>query len=664
MRAPDLRLSHRRLAVARALLALLFLVLALRVGQLALWHPRAIAQAEAQGHTVLRLAARRGLILDRHGAELAVSSKAPSVVARPGAIADPVATARALAGILDLEAAHLARRLDRPGGSVFVKRWVTDAQAARVEERALTGIHVAHEPRRDYPYGELAGRLVGFANIDGKGVRGVEQQLDGWLRGRAQAYAVERDARGRLLAVSGVDPRAASGGDVALTLDAALQADAEAALEAAIARTGAAGGLVLTLDPRSGEILAAAERPGFDPNRFREVPYASTRARAFVDALEPGSTLKAFVVAAALEAGTLDANDVIDCAPYAVAPKTFRDKHEHEALDVAGVLRLSSNVGVVKIAQALGARAHFAALERFGFGRPTGSGFPSESAGLLNSWRRWKPIDQATIAFGQGVSVTAVQLAAAFGALANDGVRMRPRLVRARRRRTDWQAIAPEAAGRAVSPETARQMLAMLEGVVSAEGTAPAAALHGVRVAGKTGTAQMLEAATGTYATDRYHAWFVGIVPADDPQLVIVTELDEPRAGLHYGGTSAAPLFGRVAAAQLARLGRVTAPTRPAPTLRAEAPPPVAAEAPPPVAAPPRPAPTTPALAREGDRVLLPDLRGLSVAEVRRITDAAKIRVEIQGTGRAVAQDPAPGTILTGEGKRVRVRFTAGGGRI
>jgi len=674
MRAPALRVSQRRLRVVQAGILLALAALGLRAVELAL-DPRSLQRARAQQGAWLRLAPERGEILDRTGETLALSVEAPSIFARPTQVGDPEATARALARVLGGEPRSLASRLGRDSRFVFLARWVEPGVAERVRELELPGVDVVMEPRRAYPHRELAAQVLGFANIDGEGVRGIEQREDGWLRGSPRVYRVERDARGEILGIAGVRPTAARGGDVRLTLDAGFQADAEEALAGAVERTGARGGILLTLDPWSGEILALAERPTYDPNRFRRVEYRRTRSRAFQDALEPGSSLKPFLVASALEAGAVRPDEPIDTGDgtLRVPGKVIRDLHPEGPLRPAGVLRVSSNVGAVRIAQALGRREHFAGLRAFGFGERSGSGFPSESAGLLRPWQDWRPVDHATVAFGQGLSVTAVQMALATAALANGGLLLEPRLVAARRRPGgEWGPTGRTVRRRALSPDTARAVRRMLEAVVGPEGTARRASLRGVSVAGKTGTAQKLDPASGTYSTTRYHAWFVGVVPADEPRLVIVAQLDEPRLGLHHGGSSAAPLFAEAASAHLARLGIATEPG----PVRPEAAPIVVASAPPrqtEAAGQPRPAPRLRSVAetreqrvsvtRIGNRILLPDFRGLTVEEVVEITREASLAVEVVGDGRAIAQDPQPGTILAGPEGRVRVHFSPTGGR-
>jgi cell division protein FtsI (penicillin-binding protein 3) len=552
------------------------LLLAARAGQLTLVNTDGKQHGNRQIHARIAVPSARGLILDRDRTELAISVDAPSIYVVPRLLEDRKRTTRELAHILDLDRRQLGKRIDGHEGFTYVARWVTDEQAERIAALELEGVGIEYEPRRTYPAGRLAAPLIGFADIDGVGVRGVEQMLDGWLKGQPRVADVQRDARGRLLSSSPFDPRLAAGGDVVLSIDSGLQGQAEAALAEAVKASGAKGGVIISIDPKTGDVLALAEAPGFDPNRFRHMSYENTRSRSFLDVVEPGSTMKAFAVAAALDAGAISAEQTFDTGEgwMRVPGKTIRDHRPYGILDPAGVLKVSSNVGVVQIGQLLGPEAHYDALLRFGFGRSTGSGFPTESGGLLRDWQNWKPVDHATISFGQGISVTPMQLAMAVAALANGGERMRPRLVLARRRPMgEWEQSEPTSVGRAVSQETAAQVIGMLEDVVSAQGTGRRAALAGVRVAGKTGTAQKLDRAEGRYSQTRYTAWFFGIAPADDPRLAIVVALDEPQGTAHTGGAVAAPLFARVAAAQLAHQGILTQPepiaAQPLPTLMA-----------------------------------------------------------------------------------------------
>lgn len=691
MTSGDVRSSQRRMRIARVLLVLPFLVLTARAAHLSVFDQRGMKRGEAQTERVLTLMPERGTIVDRNGAALALSVTAPSVYATPEALTDRKAAAAALARALGLERRHVAARLDAHPSFVFVARWVDPAGAQRVRDLGLPGVGVLEEPRRVYPHRGLAGPMLGFANIDGEGVRGVEQKEDGWLRGTARRIPVERDARGRLLSEGGVWSTA--GGDVALTIDATLQAEAEKHLRDSVEATGAKSGVVIVMDPASGDLLTVAENPSFDPNGFRELRYGSTRARSFLDAAEPGSTMKLFLVAAALEQGAVSPGDHYDCeeGSYELPGKTIHDTHPHGDLSIAEILHYSSNIGAVKIARDLGPRSYFETLRRFGFGSPSESHFPDESAGVLRPWKKWREVDHATIAFGQGISVTPIQLAAAVATLANGGHRVRPRLVAARRAADGpWHPTDLGAGERVVSDTTARSVLGMLEGVVSADGTGRRAALEGVRVAGKTGTAQKFDAKLGRYSDDAFTAWFVGIAPADAPRVVVVVGLDEPRRPFHTGGGSAAPLFARVAASQLSRFGIATAPfhiPRPAPEAEPEAPPvqlaahvravaaeptpapapapvrePVPSDPPPPAAAPgataaPPVAAPPPQVARLDERMLVPDLRGMTVAEVRQITENTPIALQIRGSGRVVTQVPPPGTIVAARDALVLLRF-------
>jgi cell division protein FtsI (penicillin-binding protein 3) len=558
MRSADLRRATVRVRIVGLALVLGFLLVGARAAHLSLVDPRGHDLAPRQAFAVLHLAPARGTITDRSGAELALTVPAPSLYAVPKQVKDARATARALAPVLHAAVASIESRLTLGGGFVYLARWIDARQARAIEALALPGIGLLSEPRRTYPQGILAGRLVGFANIDGVGVRGIEQAHDEWLAGHAETIAVQRDAHGRLLAYAGHDPRGSAGNDVALTLDAVLQAEAEAALSDTVAATGARGGFVIALDPASGDVLALAEAPGFDPNRFRSAHYPETRQRVFTDAFEPGSTFKTFLIAGALERGAIRASDRFDCenGRWRVPGKTLQDTHEYGVLDVAGVLQVSSNIGAAKIGFALGAEEHHAMLRAFGFGASTGSGFPDESPGLLRSWKLWRPLDHATISYGQGVSVTPMQLATATAALANGGILRAPRLVAARRTAGGlWQPAPPSEGRRVLREEVAAQVRAMMAGVVHVEGTAVRASLDGISVGGKTGTAQPLDPKTHRYRSDRYIGWFIGAAPIEAPRVVILAMVDEPRGVAHTGGSTAAPLFARTAAAALARQG-------------------------------------------------------------------------------------------------------------
>ncbi len=708
MRGAELGGAGRRVAVLRAIFLAVFVLLAARAAHLTVVATRGEIRGKGQLEGVMVLPATRGLIVDRNAVELALTVRAPSIYVLPRDFDGNKENLRALAKALGRDPRALAKRLQKRERFTFVDRWVDQKVAERVEALDLPGVGIIAEPRRAYPADELAASLLGFANIDGEGVRGIEEQQDDWLRGSPVRTPVERDARGHLMARAVVAPISSSGGDVALTIDMTMQAEAETALRDAIEKSGANGGCVITFDPLTGEILALAEAPGFNPNDFRNIDYKQTRSPAFQDAVEPGSVLKAFLVAAALESGAIGAAQRFDTGDgtMPIKGKTIRDHRPYGVIDPAGVLKFSSNIGAVQIAQLLGREAHHEALMRFGFGKKTGSSFPSESQGLLRPWKNWKPIDHATVAYGQGLGVTAIQLTAAMGVLAGDGQLRVPHLISARRPAGGkWQRVPPAPPRRVVRAEVAAEVMKMLESVVSAEGTGRKAALSGVRVAGKTGTAQKLDTERRTYSKTRYTAWFMGAAPADDAKLVIVAMLDEPKGLAHGGGDVAAPLFARVASGQLAHLGIVTRPepipapprveaiaqTKPQPRKRVTPRPSTVADARPLPATPksspdkivaaktstnaqapknsPKPA-THPRLAHkprtntptaDNEAIFMPDFRGETVESVRKMATRSKLTLEVRGSGLAIDQAPNPGTVVVGSRKHVLVSFSKGG---
>ena len=676
MRAADLRPLRVRLRVVETVVLAALLALTFRAAHLTLLGERGEQRGTSQLVTSLSLPPERGRIVDRSGTELALTVAVPAVYGVPPAVKDVGATSADLARILGTDAKRAQERLSQRRSFVYIERWVDPKRVEELMALDLPGIGIVEEPRRAYPFGALAASLVGFSNMDGAGVRGVEQQEDKWLLGQPRRVAVERDARGHLLLGPGLERNATVGGDVALTIDIAMQAETEQALADGIAAANARGGFAVAIDPRTGEVLALAETPRFDPNDFRHLSFPDTRSRSFTDAVEPGSTFKTFLIAAALDAGVVRPTDVFDLRGGIYVPgKQIKDLHPRPSLDVAGILRHSSNVGAVKIGQKLGPQRHFETLKNFGFGERSGSGFPDESSGILRSYKRWRPVDAATVAFGQGVSVTTMQLAAATAALGNDGVWRRPQIVRGHRRPDGaWEMAPPAEARRAVSPETAAAMRAMMEGVCIGEGgTGKRAQLRGVRVGGKTGTAQKLEG--GRYASDKYIAWFIGLAPLDAPRVAIAVGIDEPR-GVHTGGAVAAPVFARVAGALLTHLGIPTEPLLTpagAPITQTAA---AATPAKPEAQPQPKQEPIVAGVGNENTadwelddsilpedgRLLVPDLHGLTVAEVKRVVSRAPVELEVFGRGRAVKQEPDPGTVLSDGRIRLRVVFAETGG--
>jgi cell division protein FtsI (penicillin-binding protein 3) len=508
--------------------------------------------------------AHRGLITDRRGDVLALSTPVDSIAANPRVLPNDAATLILLGRALERDPDSLRSLLARHSRQhfVYLRRGMPPAEAARVmelvAEHGIPGVHSVPEHKRYYPAGEVLAHLIGFTDVDDRPLEGLERAFDEVLRGEHGAKLVLRD--GRRQVVNDVEnirsPRA--GNHLALSIDQRLQFIAYRELKAAARRHRAIGGSLVLLDARSGEILALVNQPSFNPNGDRSNRGGRLRNRAFTDLFEPGSTLKPFTVAAALDQGTIRPDSVIDTSPgwFRIGGAQVKDSRNLGAIDVRTVLGKSSNVGVSRIALDLERRALWQVMDRLGFGQGTGSGFPGEAAGLLNDYRRWATIDHATLAFGYGISVTAVQLAQAYVALANDGVLLPLSLLK--------RDAAPSG-NRVFKASTAVAVRRMLESALEEGGTATAAAVTGYRVAGKTGTVRKF--GPDGYSEDRYQALFAGMAPARDPRFVMVGMLDEPQGDAYYGGQVAAPVFSAVMAEAL-RLMNVAPELGEAPALR------------------------------------------------------------------------------------------------
>lgn len=492
--------------------------------------------------------AHRGLITDRRGDVLALSTPVVSVAANPRVLGGDAQQTVALAKALKTEPEKLRARLARYSQRhfVYLKRRLPPAEAEHVMDVArahdIRGVHLEREYKRYYPAGEVFAHVLGFTDVNDHGQEGLELAMDGVLRGEPGAKRVLRD--GRRQVVDDVEnirsPRA--GNHLALSIDQRLQFIAYRELKAAVKRHRAISGSLVLLDSRSGEVLAMVNQPAFNPNGDRSNRKGQLRNRALTDVYEPGSTMKPFTVAAALDRGTIRPNSVIDTSPgyFYVGRSQVKDSKNLGPIDVATVLGRSSNVGASKIALGLEKRELWTVMDRLGFGSSAQTGFPGEVAGQLSDYRRWAQIDQATLAFGYGISVTTLQLAQAYAALANDGVLFPVSLLKR---------DLPPKGHRVFGAETAAIVRHMLEAVVAPDGTAPDAAVPGYRVAGKTGTVKKF--GPDGYSDDRYLSLFAGMAPARDPRVVMVVMLNEPRAGKYYGGQVAGPVFSRVMAETL-----------------------------------------------------------------------------------------------------------------
>jgi cell division protein FtsI (penicillin-binding protein 3) len=576
-RPPLRRRRRRRVNGRRRLLALLILsVLAFtaisgRLIVLQVLDAGSLDQAAArQRTTIIKLPATRGRIFDRNLGDLALSVPARAIYAEPRFIRDKRRTAGELARVLGMSRADIARRL-ASGSWVYVARRVPKARGDVVQRMKLPGIGVMVDVARRYPSGSVAAQVLGFVDVEGAGQAGIEQQYDGLLRGHPGRIQLERDPKGRAIPQGhrSLEP-AEPGTDLVLTIDQHLQYVAEQSLQRAVRQHKARAGSVVVLVPRTGEVLAMANMPTFDPNRVSRSKPEARKNRAIADVFEPGSTNKTITAAAALQHGVVTPKTetiVPDNVPLC-PEKTFRDSHSHapELMTFAEIVAKSSNVGTIMTARELGPERLYKAELDFGYGRRSGVDLPGESPGIVRPAQSWYCTDLGTNAIGQGVAVTVLQMASVYATVANNGVLRSPTLLRGTVDARGHLAKAERKPGRRVlSVRTARTLSRILEGVVKDGGTGTAAALEEWRVAGKTGTARKPDNVRGGYRPGAYVGSFIGYAPAERPAVVVAVVIDEPTRG-YYGGAVAAPVFREVARTALRRLG--VAPTLPAKAVR------------------------------------------------------------------------------------------------
>lgn len=506
----------------------------------------------------LTLPAQRGSILASDGSELAISLETQTVYASPRQITDAGATARALAPVLGLDAGELETKLAANSGFAYVARRQDPQVAAQIRELDLVGIGLLPEPKRFYPSGPLAAQVLGFVGDENTGLGGLESQYDALLSGTPGEAIMERDPTGRVIPVGESSIReAVQGNDLVLTIDKQIQYEAEAALARAVEAWNAKGGTVIVMDPSNGNVLAMANDPSFDPNDFRESKAHTRRNRAVVDVMEPGSVSKMVTAAAALESRVITPDEVMSVSDHLqIGAKLFKDSHPHPVANMtfAQIIQSSSNVGTIKVAMRLGEDGLYGYLDRFGFGHKTNIGFPGESAGILPKTDKWWQTSLGTIAIGHGVAVTPLQTARAYATLANGGIEVQPNLVLATVDSSGEKNYREPVIGpRVIEEETARTITEMLVGVTTT-GTGKAASMPGIRVAGKTGTAQKPKVGAAGYSG--YMTSFVGFAPADNPRLVVSVVLDDPVPIL--AGETAAITFREVMEFSLRRLGPTT----------------------------------------------------------------------------------------------------------
>jgi cell division protein FtsI (penicillin-binding protein 3) len=493
-------------------------------------------QGEARFMRELEVPTRRGNIVDRSGEPLAVSTPVDSVWVNPGEFLEAPENIAPLAAVLKSDAEEMERHLNQRSGKGFVwlRRRLHPDVAAAIEALDLPGVYLQKEYRRFYPAGEVAAHIIGFTNIDDVGQEGLELTYNDWLQGKPGLMRVIKDRLGRTVEHSEVLREAEHGHDLNLTIDRRLQYLAYRELKQTVLKHGASSGSVVLLDIATGEILAMVNQPSYNPNQPSS-DSEGLRNRAVTDVFEPGSVMKTFSIAAALEAGIVTPTTPIDTTPgtITVSGHTISDHQNYGLIDVTGIITKSSNVGATKLALQMEPEQLWSVYDRFGFGEVTGSGFPGESAGVLRNYRHWRRVEQATLSYGYGVSVTVLQLAEAFAAIADEGRLRRPSLVQG----------ANNPAVSIMDPKYAHEVAAMLETVTGERGTGKAARVGNYRVSGKTGTSRKASAAG--YAS-RYVATFAGFAPSTNPRLVAIVTINDPSAGEYYGGLVAAPLFSTV----------------------------------------------------------------------------------------------------------------------
>jgi len=633
----SLQRNHRRLWVAK----LLFLALFLAVGG------RAFQLQVLQGDKLMRLGQRqhlkewivlpkRGALIDRAGEPLALSMESQSVYIRPHRIQEADKVSQRLAEILSLGTAEVRQKIASEKPFVWIKRQVSSPEAEKIQALNLDGIGMYYEPNRHYPQGQLAGQLIGFVGRDSEGLEGLELKYNDYIRGETGSSVTERDALGRRVLVEGIGGlQIPPGSDIHLTLDTSIQYMAEKELEASVLKYRAKAGVAIVVEPRTGEVLALANYPFFDPNNYAKLTAEQKRNRAVTDSFEPGSTFKTILAATALEEEIVGKEDLFYCemGKYPFAGKIIHDTHPHGWLSFAKILQVSSNIGFTKIAEKVKKERYFKYIEKFGFGKVTGIDVPGEAPGLVRKVEGWAAIDVATHAFGQGISTTPLQMVMAYAAIANGGFLMRPYVTRrvVSPRGEVLLDNQPHVVRRVISEKNSKLLASMLRDVTNEGGTGTMANIEGFEVAGKTGTAQKADTVHGGYSKKRV-ASFVGFVPANDPRLVALVLIDEPEAQV-YGGVVAAPAFRNIAQGALRRLA-------------------VAPEKATPVSATAKQMDsTTPRLVKRVeanapahiDADAVPSFLGLSFREALEKAQRLNVKIRLQGNGYVIKQAPTAG---------------------
>lgn len=556
MKKPSEKWVKFRISTILVFFCLLAFIVAGRAFQLQVLKREQLCKlAERQYKNKTPLVPKRGTIYSRGYEELAVTVEVDSVYAEPDSIENPKLAAKRLSPLLSVGRKELEERLSTSKSFVWLARKVSPPAIEKIKSLDIKGVGFVKENKRFYPNAELASHVVGFSGLDGSGLGGIELAQDAQIKGKVEFVRAERDAFGkRTLPKDFGFEDSLTGNSIVLTIDKTIQYTAEKELADAVKKSGAKGGTAIVMDPRTGEVLAMANYPQFNPNDLSSSSQGILKNKAIVDTYEPGSTFKVFLLAAALEEGVVKPGDRFFCenGSMELAGKVIHDTHKHGTLTVREIMKVSSNIGAAKIATKLGKERYYDYLTSFGFGSPTGIELKGEGSGILRSMKTWSKLELANISFGQGVSVTPLQLTTAFSAIANGGYLMKPYLVKdiLDREGKVIRRNQPQIVKKVIGGETALKVTEMLRDVVSDGGTGTSAALSGYDVAGKTGTAQKVSENGRGYSEGKHVASFIGFVPAQSPELVVFVAIDEP-VGIQYGGIVAAPAFKAIAETSL-----------------------------------------------------------------------------------------------------------------
>lgn len=600
--------------------------------------------ASKQYNAVFQQSARRGRILDRNGRELAVSLPVQSIYSDTRMITDAEETAKKVAAALSLEVKDVTAKLKSQKKFVWLKRRASSDETSAIHD--LPGIYTVEESRRSYPNGDLASQLLGAVGFDSDPLAGVELAFNKFLASQHVSAAYKKDARGKFYFSPTSYHEQDDIADVFLTIDKQVQFVAESALKKGVEASHAKGGTAIVMDVATGAILAMANAPIFDPNNYSKYDQSAWRNRAITDTVEPGSTFKALIVASALDAGVVQPESVFNCENGAVkvGNAVLHDHDPYGNLSVADIIKVSSNIGALKVAREAGREKIFDTLRKFGIGNKTGLDFPGEVSGLVRNPSNLQPVEYATIAFGQGIGVTPLQMATAFASIANGGKLMRPYLVD---RVVNNQGIPilethPEVVSTPIGPSTAATMVGLLQRVVEQGGTGTKAATPEYQVAGKTGTAQKVSEGAGRYSAGKYYASFIGFAPLDVPRVAVFIGIDEP-IGAYYGGVVAAPIFREVVEKALKHLAVPSTLSRivEADTLPGMVISPIARKR---------------FVKIDSEAFEVPNLYGSTMRDVLETVGKANIKLKLEGTGLAVLQEPQPGSIVKA-GEIFRVSF-------